>query len=215
MSTSSPPPSRRARRATDSAISCDGRGFVYVAVCSGPEDILKVGLSHDPVARWSAFHRRWFEAFDLDHSLLLQVDTRREAQALETALHRLLRDNNCPAPMTVRDQFGGGTEWYRGAYDGALEFAQAAARQGHVLHWPARPWFAHAMQGRAEILAGLIDQAMRDIASGAMSRAQYDALIDLIDAHRAFDEDIPERFSTELTRLRQLRAEAWPHCPRA
>ena len=56
---------------------------------------------------------------------------------------------------------------------------------------------------------------MRDIASGAMSRAQYDALIDLIDAHRAFDEDIPERFSTELTRLRQLRAEAWPHCPRA
>jgi len=151
MSTSSPPPSRRARRATDSdaAISCDGRGFVYVAVCSGPEDILKVGLSHDPVARWSAFHRRWFEAFDLDHSLLLQVDTRREAQALETALHRLLRDNNCPAPMTVRDQFGGGTEWYRGAYDGALEFAQAAARQGHVLHWPARPWFAHAMQGRA------------------------------------------------------------------
>jgi len=37
-----------------------------VAACSGAEDILKVGLSHAPIARWSAFHRRWFEAFDLD-----------------------------------------------------------------------------------------------------------------------------------------------------
>ena len=203
-------PSSRAEDSTgdlDAAVPGDGLGFVYVAVCAGPEDILKVGLSHDPVARWSAFHRRWFEAFDLDHSLLLQTETRRDAQALETALHRLLRDHNCPAPLTMRDQFGGGTEWYRGAYRTALEFAREAARQGHVLHPSTRAWFAHAMQGRADTLAGLLDQAVREMASGAMTPAQFDALNDLIDAHRAFDEDIPARFSTELAMLSQLKVE--------
>ncbi|HEU0306490.1 MAG TPA: GIY-YIG nuclease family protein [Lysobacter sp.] len=188
----------------------NGPGFVYVAVCSGPEDLLKVGLSHDPVARWSAFHRRWFEAFDLDQSLLIQTGTRREAQALETALHRLLRDHNCPAPLTMRCRFGGGTEWYRGACRSASEFARAAERQGHVLHAPARAWFARAMQGRADALAGLLDQAMRDMASGAMTPAQYDALNDLVDAHRAFDEDVATRFSAELAMLSRLKAEAWP-----
>ena len=188
----------------------NGLGFVYVAVCSGPEDLLKVGLSHDPVARWFAFHRRWFEAFDLDQSLLIQTETRRDAQALESALHRLLRDHNCPAPMTMRCQFGGGTEWYRGACRGALAFAQAAEHQGHVLHAPARAWFAHAMQRRADALAGLLDLATRDMASGAMTPAQCDALDDLVDAHRAFDEDIPARFATELAMLSRLKEEAWP-----
>jgi hypothetical protein len=206
-------PSSRAQSSADgieATAPTNGLGFVYVAVCSGPEDILKVGLSHDPVARWSAFHRRWFEAFDLDQSLLLQTETRRDAQALETSLHRLLREHNCPAPMTMRDQFGGGTEWYRGAYRSALEFARAAARQGHVLHASARAWFARAMQVRVDTLAGLLDQATRDMASGAMTPAQFDALNDLIDAHCAFDEDIPARFSTELAMLSRLNADSWP-----
>lgn len=71
-------------------INYSGRGFMYVAMCSGPEEMIKVGLSHDPLARWSAFHPRWFEAFDLDHSLLIETETRRDAQELETALHRRL-----------------------------------------------------------------------------------------------------------------------------
>ena len=188
----------------------DGRGFVYVAVCAGPEDLLKVGLSDDPVARWSAFHRRWFEAFDLDHSLLIQLETRREAQALETALHRSLREHNCPAPLSMRAGFGGGTEWYRGAYGSALAFAQAAQREGQVLHAPAWPWFARAMQGRAERLAGLIDQALHDLPGGAMTLAQYEALCDLVDAHCAFDAEVAPRFSMELAQLRRLRRETWP-----
>jgi hypothetical protein len=183
--------------------AANGLGFVYIAICSGLEDLLKVGLTHDPVARWSAFHRRWFEAFDLDHSVLIQTETRRDAQALETALHRLLREHNCPPPMTMRGQFGGGTEWYRGAYRSALEFCSAAADQGHVLHSPARPWFARAMRERSEALAGLIDQGLRDMADGAMTPAQYDALNDLIDAHRAFDAGLATRFATELSMLRR------------
>ena len=113
----------------DSADSADvsdynGRGFMYVAVCSGPEDMIKVGLSHDPLARLSAFHPRWFEAFDLEHSLLIETETRRDAQELETALHRKLIDHNCPQPMTMRAEVGGGTEWYRGAYGAALAYTR-------------------------------------------------------------------------------------------
>lgn len=190
--------------------SCNGVGFVYVAACSGAEDILKVGLSHDPLARWSAFHRRWFEAFDLDQSLLIQTETRRDAQALETALHRLLREHNCPAPMTMRDQFGGATEWYRGAHGAALAFAHGAARQGHVLHAPARCWFESAVRARTDVLAGLLDQAMRDMANGVMSSTQLDALHDLIDMHRTFDQDIDARFATELATLPRRGALDWP-----
>jgi hypothetical protein len=202
-------PSRRVRHSAGDVdpTLCNGRGFVYVAVCSGPEDLLKVGLSADPVARWSAFHRRWFDAFDLDQSLLIQTETRRDAQALETTLHRLLRDHNCPPPMTMRRQSGGGTEWYRGAYRDALAFAREAERQGHVLHSPARAWFAGAMKKRTDALAGLVDQAMRDMADGVMAPAQLDALNDLMDAHRAFDEGIPARFSTELAMLLRLEAD--------
>jgi hypothetical protein len=190
--------------------SYSGIGFVYIAACSGPEDILKVGLSHDPVARWSAFHRRWFEAFDLDQSLLIQTETRRDAQALETALHRLLREHNCPAPMTMRDQFGGVTEWYRGAHAAALGFAQEAAQQGHVLHSPARHWFAPAVRARADVLAGLLDQAKRDMTHGVMSPAQLDALHDLLDMHRTFDADIDARFSAELAVLPRCGTRYWP-----
>jgi hypothetical protein len=188
---------------TEAPASYNGAGFVYVAACSGPEDILKVGLSHDPIARWSAFHRRWFEAFDLDQSLLIQTETRRDAQDLETALHRLLREHSCTAPMTMRDQFGGVTEWYRGAHKVAFGFAQEAARQGYVLHAPARVWFGAAVRARMDVLAGLLDQAQRDIANGVMSSAQLDALHDLVDMYRAFDADVDARFSTELAALRR------------
>ena len=202
MTVQSLPPWRAQQPAdVETSASYNGAGFVYIAACSGPEDILKVGLSHDPVARWSAFHRRWFEAFDLDQSLLIQTETRRDAQVLETALHRLLREHNCPIPLTMRDQFGGATEWYRGAYGTAFGFAHTAARQGHVLHSPARRWFESAVRARTDVLAGLLDQAKRDMAYGVLSPAQLDALHDLIDMYRTFDESIGARFSTELATL--------------
>jgi len=37
-------------------------------------------MSHDPLARWSAFHPRWFEVFDLDHGL--RVETSNAVHAL-------------------------------------------------------------------------------------------------------------------------------------
>jgi hypothetical protein len=99
-----------------------GRGFLYVLVATGPEDLLKVGMTHDPLGRWSSFHPRWFQAFDLDHTMLVETETRADAQALETALHRSLRGHGCPVPLTMRSAAGGVTEWYRGAYAAARRF---------------------------------------------------------------------------------------------
>lgn len=46
----------------------------------------------------------------------MEFDSRREAQARETALHRQLRDWNAVQPITVPGVVAGKTEWYRGAY---------------------------------------------------------------------------------------------------
>lgn len=178
-----------------------GRGFMYVAVCSGPEDMLKVGLSIDPLARWSAFHPRWFEAFDLEHSLLVETETRRDAQQLETALHRQLIDHNCPQPMTMRTEFGGSTEWYRGAYVAAKEYARIAETRGYVVHAPARKWFAKSMESRVTNLFGVLDQAARIEMDEGLRPAQKQALRDLVDAHISFDKEVLARLPPNLSEL--------------
>ncbi len=174
---------------------------MYVAVCSGPEDMIKVGLSHDPLSRFSAFHPRWFEAFDLEQSLLIETETRRDAQELETALHRKLIDHNCPPPMTMRAEVGGGTEWYRGAYGAALEYTRLAAAKGYVVHVPARGWFAKAMKSRVDNLVGLVDQAMRNGMAEGLTPMQKNALRAIVDAHVEFNKEILARLPSNLSDL--------------
>lgn len=103
--------------------------------------------------------------------------------------------------MTMRTQVGGGTEWYRGAYRAALAFARSAAAQGHVVHAPARTWFALAMQSRRDSLVSIVDQAMRDANDGGLSTAQQRALRDLIDSHAAFDHRLAARLPSDLALL--------------
>src|SRR6478672_8670852 len=93
-----------------------GSAWLYILAANGAEDLLKVGLTGDPLSRWSALHPRWYEAFDLSHSLLVACETRADAQALETRLHRDLVEHACTMPLTMRSAAGGFTEWYRGAY---------------------------------------------------------------------------------------------------
>jgi hypothetical protein len=167
-----------------------GRAFVYALCLQGPEDLLKVGMSRDPLARWSSFHPRWFEAFDLDRSLLVETETRTDAQALETRLHRLLRAHRCPVPMTMRTQAGGANEWYRGAAAAARGFVDELQSRGHVVHRAARPWLAAAMRLRQDALVGLIHQAHAEHCAGWLSAAQRASLRDLLDAHRALDPGV-------------------------
>ncbi len=128
-----------------------GACFLYVAV-SAYEDLLKLGFSRDPLARWQQLHPRWFEAFDLDRSLLVATETVRDARALELSLRRQLVAHNAPALLTARRAAGGHTEWYRGAHEAVRGVVREWTAGGHVVHDPARPWLRDALRARADRL---------------------------------------------------------------
>jgi hypothetical protein len=179
-----------------------GRCFLYILAMAGPEDLLKVGLTGNPLQRWSAFHPRWFEVFDLDHSLLVETETRDDAQALETMLHRRLVDHQCPIPLTMRLAAGGATEWYRGGYSAARHFALEREQAGYVVHLQSRPWLEQAMVVTRYELASMVQQAFEDQCSGVLSPMQLTAIRNLVDSQRSFGADIdlliPEGIRNEL-----------------
>ena len=128
-----------------------GRCYLYVAPCIN-EDLLKLGFSRDPLERLQSLHRRWFELFDPDRTLLVELDTVREARALELELQRELALHNAPAPLTVERAAGGQGEWYRGAGAGLEESMRRLAARGHAVHAPAREWLRNALRARGELL---------------------------------------------------------------
>lgn len=174
-----------------------GPAFLYVLRMSGAEDLLKVGLTADPVARWSGFHRRWFEAFDLERTLLVETDSRRDAQRLETALHRALKEHGCPVPLTMRRFAGGATEWYRGASAAAREFVVRCGEEGFVVHVDVRPQVAATLRAQRHVLASVLDQAARNERDGVLTPEEIEAVRDLADAHRAFGADLSDMASAD------------------
>lgn len=128
-----------------------GPAFLYVLPCAY-EDLLKLGFSRDPLARLQAFNPRWFEMFDLDRALLVETETVRDARALELRLRRALAAHNAPAPLLVRGEAGGRTEWYRGAYAALAAEVEELGAHGHGVHAPARPWLRQRMLERQELL---------------------------------------------------------------
>lgn len=173
--------------------SLQARAWVYVLVTSGHEDLLKVGLTCDPLARWSAFHARWYDAFDLRHSLLVACESRGDAQRLETALHRALAEQRCPMPLTMRSAAAGAREWYRGAYSRARRFAEACEARGHPVHRDASAVLAPAMQAQAERLHGLLLEAHRGLLDGWLQPGQCRAMVDLVEGHCHFDHSLASR----------------------
>ena len=124
--------------------------YVYVFPC-GWEDHCKVGFSGNPLSRLRQLHRRWFEFFDLEDGWLIETETVRDARDVELELRRLLVAHNAPAPMTVRREAAGHTEWYRGASAALDEALAMLARRGHTLH-PLRPWLRNALLERSDRL---------------------------------------------------------------
>lgn len=133
-----------------------GACFLYLAP-SVFEDHLKLGFSRDPLARMQALHPRWFELFDLDRALLVETETVRDARKLELRFRRSLVAHNAPAPLTVRPQAGGHTEWYRGAYDTLAAGIRELEAAGYTVHDPARPWYRDAMRARSDLLYSWLD----------------------------------------------------------
>lgn len=167
-----------------------GRAVTYVLALAGHEDILKVGHCGDLLARWSAFHPRWFEAFDLERSAVVHCETRADARRLEHSLHRRLALHRCPVPMTMRGWAGGATEWFRGAHGDAMGFVEEQASAGFMVESGVRGHLARSLKLQRQGLFSLVEQAARDEAVGAFSDAQRAALRDLLDAHRAFGADL-------------------------
>jgi len=175
-----------------------GKAFLYVLMTSGPEDLLKVGMTHDPLARWSSFHPRWFTTFDLDRSLLVETETRADAQALETALHRSLVAHQCPMPLTMYTGAGGATEWYRGASAVASSFVLDCERRGYVIHRQARDWLAPAMSEALARLDGVVRHAFQMHCAGELSSAQSEVVRALVESHQEFGVDIESMFPSEV-----------------
>lgn len=151
------------------------------------EDHCKLGFSRDPLSRMQALHRRWFEFFDLDRALLVETETVRDARDLELELRRPLAVHNAPAPLTVRREAAGHTEWFRGASSQLEQAAIALQRRGHVVHAPLRPWLRAALLGRSDQLyAWTQAQLPVDALEGLAGPTPVQQLVrDVLDAHDA------------------------------
>jgi len=167
-----------------------GRSYLYVLPCAY-EDILKLGFSRDPLERMQSLHPRWFEFFDLDRAFLVEAETVRDARDLELGLAGVVADHNAPAPLVVRREAAGHTEWYRGAYDALATTAQALAAGGYVMHSPLRPWLRQRLMERSDrlfswTLAVLSADALDGVVVDSAARAVADAL----DAFASMDIDL-------------------------
>ena len=173
-----------------------GPSFVYVAPCVG-EDLLKLGMSRDPLDRFQSLHPRWFDFFDLEAARLVETDSVREARAIETRLRRALREHNAPAPLVVSAAAGGRTEWFRGALGTLARETDALLVAGLRVHAPARPWLRDALAGRGALLfhwsARMLEAIDPDFAPALFLRPATSlerTLRDALDAYEAFEIDV-------------------------
>lgn len=164
-----------------------GYCFVYVFPCSW-EDHCKIGFSSDPLSRIQALHRRWFEFFDLDGGVLVETETVRDARDLELELRGPLAAHNAPAPLTVRREAAGHTEWFRGASSQLQPAIRLLERRGHTVHAPLRTWLRPALLARSDRLyAWTLAQLSADESFGAAGPvpSQSSVLRDTLDAYAA------------------------------
>jgi len=175
-----------------------GLSYLYVLPCAY-EDILKLGFSRDPLGRMQALHPRWFEFFDLDRAFLVEAETVRDVRDLELGLAGVVADHNAPAPLVIRREAAGHTEWYRGAYDALATTTQALAAGGYVVHAPLRPWLRQQLVERSDrlfswTLAALSPEDLEAPEPTAASRV----VIDVLDSFAALEVDLEPRLPTHV-----------------
>ncbi len=167
-----------------------GRSYLYVLPCAY-EDILKLGFSRAPLERMQSLHPRWFEFFDLDRAFLVEAETVRDARDLELGLAGVVADHNAPAPLVIRREAAGRTEWYRGAYDALATTAQALAAGGYVMHSPLRPWLRQRLMERSDrLFSWTLAVLSADALDGVVVDSAVRAVADALDAFASMDIDL-------------------------
>jgi len=184
----------------------EGACHLYVLPCAY-EDLLKLGFSRQPLERMQALHPRFFEFFDLDRALLVETETVRDARRLELELGHALAEHSAPAPLTVRLQAAGHTEWYRGAYPLLARAVEQLAGRGHTVHAPLRPWVEAQMHARAASLFAWGTSVLERVEGEPdhldrlpMLHALRQLVVDVLDAHRALGVDVAEHLPDALAR---------------
>ncbi len=177
-----------------------GRTFVYVLPCRD-EDLLKVGFSRDPLGRFRTLHPRFFDFFDLERGLLIEVDHLRDARRIERLFIDTFRADRSPAPLAVRRAAAGHTEWYRGIDVLVTDMARdVCVAEGFVLHSPLRPWLQDRFSGWADRLFQWSSQMLEMVeydyfnpgagTTGSGERRHERVLREVLDAYAAFGIDL-------------------------
>ncbi|HEY5805670.1 MAG TPA: GIY-YIG nuclease family protein [Lysobacter sp.] len=170
----------------------EGASFLYVLPCAG-EDLLKLGFSRHPLQRMQALQSRYFEFFDLDRAFLVETETVRDARDLELSLGHSVAVHGAPVPLLVREEAGGHSEWYRGAYALLEGEIAALAERGFSVHHPLRPWLRaellHRREGLFTWAAAVLDslEGDPDWLDNPQTAALRGHVLDTLDAYTAVD----------------------------
>lgn len=174
------------------------------------EDIAKLGISVEPLARVRAFSARYYECFDLSRSLLVGFDSVAEARRREAALHRLLRPWNAPAPLTVARIAGGGTEWYRGALPLLQAEAADDAGRGHPAWLPAGDWWRARLQAEQALLYEWAEACLGGVAPDQILPPEaWSPIVDVLDAWPALGLPLEPALPPAMARRYRRYRESW------
>lgn len=126
-----------------------GRSYVYMLPCRD-QDLLKIGFSREPLERFRTLHRRFFDYFDLDRGLLLEVERVTQARAIERDILLRHAAERSPAPLVIADRAAGYSEWLRGVEPQvSARLHELAAAHGHPLH-DLRGWMRGMFGAQAD-----------------------------------------------------------------
>jgi len=177
-----------------------GRSYVYLLPCRD-QDLLKIGFSREPLVRMRTLHRRFFDYFDLERGLLLEVERVAQARAIERDILLRYAAERSPAPLAVSEQAAGYTEWLRGvAPEVTAHLRGVAERDAHPLHG-LHDWVRDMFDAQADRLYDLSSKLLeaiqyetfnvpKELASGQAARS----LAYVLDACEAVGIDMTERF---------------------
>lgn len=163
-----------------------GRAYVYMLPCRD-EDLLKIGFSREPLHRFRTLHRRFFEFFDLERGLLIEVDRVAQARRIERLFLTSWMEQRAPAPLVIPTAAAGHTEWYRGiGQEVTLRARQLSRDEGLALHEPLRPWLGAQLSRRADALYDWSERMLAEVTlerehgglpgTGPMEQALLDTL---------------------------------------